>query len=978
MDDLIGKDFGNYTVTEEIGKGGMAVVYKGRQASMNRDVAIKVMSKEHAKNELFVARFKNEAQFIAGLEHAHILPVYDFGEKDDVLYIVMRFLSAGDLSDLIPEEGMEIGQAVDIFSQIASALEYAHSKGIVHRDLKPSNVMLDDQGNAFLTDFGIAKSLTADTNLTATDNVVGTPTYMSPEQGLGEAIDGRSDIYALGAMLYEMLAGRPPFESDNPMSMMLKHINEIPESPTSMREDIPTPIETVVLRALAKEPEDRYQSAAQMAQELQNAYALSEGRTPVSSTPPENFMATAAFAKVDDGTIQLDNAQPSAETMPSPVAAASPPRTMGDAAATRLAQPSKPTPTGPAPKLEVDVTLNDVSQWVAARPAIGTWLEAVGLSGVTFLLLSRLTSGALPEIALLSLFPGILLYGLLKAPTVGALISFVLILIPLMAHAPGLGLIWALVTVIAGSRLNSKEISLTLILTALGGIPLLVALPLAAPWWVRVRRAVLPSALGIFLAGMFAATLGWPNAGGLLPVPQEGPLSSIVVERTLIIEEETDPLTGEVITEAGEETVINGILIGPEPFESTYLSLFEPSTWSPWLSDSENTLRSVGVTVALLGGFLAETDGLLLIIATGWALASVVSVSNRRVQNTGLRASGLGLGLLILLVVHLAVGREGLEPVATSAIGLAVVGGVLAFGLTQFPLQADPNAGNRTGTVLRMLRQALGAAFVAIGVGVFLARLAGDPALTYELLGFSIDVYQLTWGLAVFGTLATITNPLVGPPLVFVGLLLSLALTSPVAAVILAVLLAFLMMVNLLFDRRRPRRWNPLGAGMILGAPGLAQTGLFPLAALSNGALEAQVPATMLAVASHFTLIAAAGGDVNTVGLIAGIAATIAGVLTVERLMGVDLLNELDNKLRRLIFTVPVGVLLAGIYYGVAGIAPELNIVLAILIAAISSAALVLSMGERARYWRRFTEREEAEEDLLEDEEVTGELITTR
>src|SRR5512143_3651232 len=272
-DPYVGKRLGNYDIIRLIGKGGMAGVYEAHQPSMNRNVAIKLMAQSISEDPSFVQRFKNEAQLIARLEHAHILPVYDFGQEGGDLYIVMRYLDAGTLEDRITAGGMDVKEAVDIFTQLASAMDYAHSKGVIHRDLKPSNVLIDNQGNAFLSDFGIAKSLEGGTqNLTGTGGVVGTPTYMSPEQGLGGDIDGRSDIYALGVILFEMLTGKVPFTGDNPMQVMLKHINDMPPYPSSVKPEIPPAIESVVMRALAKEPENRFPTARAMSKALQDAY----------------------------------------------------------------------------------------------------------------------------------------------------------------------------------------------------------------------------------------------------------------------------------------------------------------------------------------------------------------------------------------------------------------------------------------------------------------------------------------------------------------------------------------------------------------------------------------------------------------------------------------------------------------------------------------------------------------------------------
>ncbi|MGF1507312.1 MAG: serine/threonine-protein kinase [Anaerolineae bacterium] len=959
MDELIGTRLGAYEIIEKVGEGGMAAVFRAHQPSMNRDVAIKVMSNEVSEYVVFVARFRNEAQVIARLEHAHILPVHDYGEQNGTFYIVMRYLPEGDLGDLIAEGAMETGRAIQVFKQIATAMDYAHSSGIVHRDLKPSNVLIDSQGNAFLTDFGIAKVLGSTDNLTQTNTIMGTPTYMAPEQGLGQPIDGRADIYSLGCMLFEMLPGQPPFESEHAMSLMLRHLNDPAPKPTDINPSLPKQLDSVVLKAIAKEPEDRYQSALEMAEALERAYAIARGMTPPPDTGKKRT-PTAALAK---GADALNLEAVIQDTVSSPVKPAGQTETGGPPdTIPNPTPPAQPTPAaavaGPHLTLDVSVTLNPVSAWLHDHPAVGTWLQAISLSVMTFVLLNRLTTDAAPEIALLSLFPGVLLYGLLNAPIVGALISFGLVLVPLLAVAPGLGLIWAAVMLVVGARLTSREALIILLGTVLAGTPLGLALPLFAGWWFRARQAALSSAVGVLLATLFAVTLGWPAANGLLPVPDGPPLSRLVVA----VEPETPGL------EPYERTVLIR-----DGCDTTFIGLIDPAVWETWLVDPLRAADSIGFTVALLGEYLEQTGALALIIAAGWGLSAVVAVSNRRTESPLLRAAGMGLALLILLVVHVGFNPEPVDP---AAVGLLLVGTALVFALTQLPIQADPNSGNRAGTVLRMLRQSLGAFFAALGVAFFLPLLvaAGIPRL--DIVGIPVDIYQLTWIGAVFGVLSIITNPLIGAPLVFTALIISIVLIQPVTAGLVGGLFILYLLVNLVFDRQRPRRWNPLGAGMMLGSPGMAATGLLPLGPLSTGALESQLPAAMFASASYMMIVAGAalvGETIPTALALLHIAATMAGVLTVERLMESELLADTDNKLRRLIFTSAAGLLLALLYY-----VPDLfevPLFAAVIVSTAASAALVLAMGERARYWRRFVEQadsDEEDDDFLEDEEVTG------
>ena len=259
-----GQMLGPYRIINQIGQGGMASVYKAYQASMDRNVAIKVLPRQLAESREFTKRFQQEAHIIARLEHAHILPVFDYGESDGIPYFVMRYLEAGTLKDK-----MEAGRPLPlieidrIFTQLTDALSYAHSQGVIHRDLKPANVLIDSQGNLFLTDFGIAKLL-EDTSprLTQTDAIMGTPAYISPEQAQAQTVDQRSDIYSLGIILYEMVTGRLPFVADTPLAVILKHVSDPLPLPSSIKPDISEAIENVILKALAKNPNDRFATAA--------------------------------------------------------------------------------------------------------------------------------------------------------------------------------------------------------------------------------------------------------------------------------------------------------------------------------------------------------------------------------------------------------------------------------------------------------------------------------------------------------------------------------------------------------------------------------------------------------------------------------------------------------------------------------------------------------------------------------------------
>lgn len=268
MSDLIGKRLGQYEILEAIGQGGMAAVYKAHQESIDREVAIKVIIGQLADNADFITRFEREARLIAKLQHPHSLPVYDFGRDGNMLYLVMRYVDGGSLDQRLRNGPLPLAQTARMFADIASALTYAHERGIIHRDLKPNNILLDSADNPYLTDFGIAKILAEQNNLTATGAVMGTPSYMAPEQWRGENVDARTDIYALGVMLYEMLTGSLPFKGDTPFALMFKHFDSTPQLPSEIIPNLPVEVGYVINKAMAKQQQDRYSSAVEMANDL--------------------------------------------------------------------------------------------------------------------------------------------------------------------------------------------------------------------------------------------------------------------------------------------------------------------------------------------------------------------------------------------------------------------------------------------------------------------------------------------------------------------------------------------------------------------------------------------------------------------------------------------------------------------------------------------------------------------------------------
>lgn len=320
MDKYIGKKLdGRYEITELIGVGGMAEVYKGVDVIDNKPVAIKILKKEYAENEEFLRRFRNESKAIAVLSHPNIVKIYDVGFSDKLQYIVMEYIDGITLKEYIEEENVLTWKdTVHFIIQILRALQHAHDKGIVHRDIKPQNIMMFSDGTIKVMDFGIAK-FAREEGKTATDQAIGSVHYISPEQASGAVTDAKSDIYSVGAMMYEMLSGRKAFDSDNPVAIAVMHMQDIPERPRAINPEIPDGLEEIVLKAMEKAPEDRYRNTGEMIADIEKfkanpsmtfGYYREEGTDDNNET--QNYAGSIELPPADDAPVAHKGAYESA------------------------------------------------------------------------------------------------------------------------------------------------------------------------------------------------------------------------------------------------------------------------------------------------------------------------------------------------------------------------------------------------------------------------------------------------------------------------------------------------------------------------------------------------------------------------------------------------------------------------------------------------------------------------------------------
>ncbi|MER8186395.1 serine/threonine-protein kinase [Kitasatospora sp. NPDC094015] len=292
--DLTGHQLAGYRLGSLIGRGGMAVVYRAEDLRLGRTVAVKLLAPELARNDVFRQRFAHESKVAAAIDHPHIVPVYEAGEAEGLLYIAMRYVRGRDLRALLDRLGpLDVAQTARIAGQVASALDAAHAHDLVHRDVKPGNILVaegtdpEHPEHAYLTDFGLTKKSLSLTGLTTVGQFVGTLDYVAPEQISGKPVDGRCDVYSFGCVVYEMLSGAPPFERDDDLALLWAHLHDAPPRITERRPDLPTALDPVLDRALAKAPEDRYDGCLPFVAALREAAHPEPPAAPAPAPTPE-------------------------------------------------------------------------------------------------------------------------------------------------------------------------------------------------------------------------------------------------------------------------------------------------------------------------------------------------------------------------------------------------------------------------------------------------------------------------------------------------------------------------------------------------------------------------------------------------------------------------------------------------------------------------------------------------------------------
>lgn len=335
-----GAQVGPYQILEQLGQGGMATVYKAYHPALDRYVALKALHPAFMEDPNFLERFRREARVVARLDHPNIVPVYDFSEHEGRPYLVMKFVEGETLKARLQRGPLTLDEIGRIAEAVGAALTYAHEQGVLHRDVKPSNVLLSTDGRIYLTDFGLARIAQAGESTLSSDRLLGTPQYISPEQALGKGdLDARTDIYAFGVMLYEMLLGRVPYNADTPYAIIHDHIYAPLPRPRDLNPNLPPALERVLLKALAKQPEDRFADVPALMEALQQALAEADGFQAMPAEPPRGLVNTLGNAPAGAATL------PATGTSVAPTVATLPAASAGAPSGER---PSAETPPEPA------------------------------------------------------------------------------------------------------------------------------------------------------------------------------------------------------------------------------------------------------------------------------------------------------------------------------------------------------------------------------------------------------------------------------------------------------------------------------------------------------------------------------------------------------------------------------------------------------------------------------------------------------
>jgi serine/threonine-protein kinase len=293
---------GPYQIIEQIGQGGMGTVFKAYHQDLDRFVALKVLHPAHQEDPTFIGRFQREARLVAKLEHPNIVPIYDFAKAENLSYLVMKFIEGSTLKHDLARGPLSFNEVTQVVNSVGSALAYAHRQGVLHRDIKPSNILIGTDGIMYLADFGLARIMQAEASTLSADSIIGTPHYISPEQATGkDSLTEKTDIYSFGIMLYEIIVGQIPFDANTPFSIIHDHIYSPLPLPRILNPNVSEPVEHVLLKALAKDPNDRYENVIQMVSDFNNAWLSAQygtqGSLPVDSASFHNVQKKSAAQK---------------------------------------------------------------------------------------------------------------------------------------------------------------------------------------------------------------------------------------------------------------------------------------------------------------------------------------------------------------------------------------------------------------------------------------------------------------------------------------------------------------------------------------------------------------------------------------------------------------------------------------------------------------------------------------------------------